>query len=61
MNSLLRVAEAAQQLNVCPTTIRRWVRAGKLYVVHLPSGRCRVPRTEISKIVGQEPEAGDAK
>ena len=40
---LLRIHEAADLLRVHPTTMRRWLRAGKLDHVRLPTGERRVP------------------
>src|SRR6266852_9983219 len=48
---LLRVGAAAHELGLHPMTVRRWIKAGRIQVVHV--GReVRVPRSEIERIVG---------
>src|SRR5215510_12396071 len=48
---LLRVGAAAYELGLHPMTVRRWIKAGRIQVVHV--GReMRIPRGEIARIVG---------
>lgn len=39
--------EAAEILKVNPRTVRRWVAAGKLEALTLPSGRVRIPKAAL--------------
>jgi putative resolvase len=48
---LITTAEAARLLSVSQTTIDRWIRLGHLRAVRLPSGRYRVPREEVDKLL----------
>ncbi|MGH3042150.1 MAG: helix-turn-helix domain-containing protein [Gaiellaceae bacterium] len=41
---LLTVAQAASLLNVSDRTIRRWIEAGKIPYLELPSGGYRIPQ-----------------
>ena len=34
--------EAESRFNVCPETVRAWIRAGKLHALRTPTGRYRV-------------------
>ena len=48
---LLRVGAAAHELGLHPMTVRRWIKAGRIQVVHV--GReMRIPRAEIERMVG---------
>lgn len=48
----LTISEVAQELKVSEITVYRWVKTKKLNAVKLPSGRMRIPREEIEKILG---------
>jgi excisionase family DNA binding protein len=37
--TMKRITEAAAEIGVSPTTLRRWVRAGRVPVVRTPAGR----------------------
>jgi excisionase family DNA binding protein len=50
---LIPVAAAAKRLSVCPETIRRWVRTGRLPVVRYPSGQYRIASETIDRILQQ--------
>jgi len=52
-DELLTTAEAAKMLKVSQKTIDRWIRLGQLRAVRLPSGRYRVSRAEIEKMLGE--------
>jgi two-component system, OmpR family, response regulator VicR len=41
-NDLITVKRIAEYCLVNPTTVRRWVKDGKLSCMKLPSGYCRV-------------------
>jgi excisionase family DNA binding protein len=52
-SQLHTVNEAAQQLAVKPSTIRKWILLERIGVVRL-SARCiRIPQTEIDRIIAQ--------
>lgn len=55
---LLTIAEAADQFDVHPHTVRRWIKEGRINPsVTLPSGRVRFRREDIEAIVrGDSPE-----
>jgi putative resolvase len=59
INRLLTAKQAAQLLQVSEETIWRWVRAGKMKAVRLPSGRIRIEESEIRRIMttSQEKDA----
>lgn len=47
---MLKVAQAAQELNLKEPTIRRWVLCRKIRYVKL--GRCvRIPREEVARLI----------
>ncbi len=47
----LSLPQAAARLGVSETSIRRWVKAGRLKTILLPSGRRRVRTTEVDAIL----------
>lgn len=50
---LLRTREVAAILNVPHRTVARWLRDGKLRGGRLPSGRWRVPRSEVDRALAE--------
>jgi excisionase family DNA binding protein len=48
---LYRIKEVAPLFNVSIETLRRWVKAGKLNVVRLPSGQLRIPESEVVRVL----------
>ncbi|MFD2763944.1 helix-turn-helix domain-containing protein [Micromonospora eburnea] len=56
--TLLSIPEASARLEVSPSTVRRWVRAGKLRSVPMPGGRAKVRADDVTAILsGSQPEA----
>jgi excisionase family DNA binding protein len=53
----LTLPEAAERLGVSETSIRRWVKAGRLKAIHLPSGRRRVRAAEVEAILASDETA----
>jgi putative resolvase len=51
MGRLLKVREAALILNVDRRTIWKWIKEGKIKAVRLPSGRYRIPESEVIRII----------
>lgn len=49
-DSLLPIAEAARQVGVHPSTLRRWADRGDVLVVVTPGGHRRFPRSEIDRV-----------
>lgn len=52
--------EAAAILGVAVHTIQVWDREGKLHCVRLPSGRRRVPQSEVKRLLNIKEERKDA-
>lgn len=48
MSVWLTVAQVAEQLEVSPRTVLRWVERGDLAAVRLPGGRLRVAEAELA-------------
>jgi excisionase family DNA binding protein len=48
MNGWLTVAAVADELDVSPRTVLRWVERGDLAAVKLPGGRLRIASTELA-------------
>jgi excisionase family DNA binding protein len=49
---LLTTSAAADALGVTAQTIRRWIEAGQIKAVALPSGHFRIPQSEIDRLLG---------
>jgi excisionase family DNA binding protein len=47
----LSVGQAADQLQVSPSTVRNWVEKGYISAFRLPSGVRRIPHEEITRLV----------
>ncbi len=52
---LLTTGEAARELSVTDETIRRWIMAGRMPAITLPSGQFRIRREHVEAIL-----AGDS-
>lgn len=50
-DELLFPPDVAIELKVDVQTIRRWVRSGKLPSIRMPSGRIRIRRSDIDRIL----------
>jgi len=48
---LLKPREFCEIIGVSYSTFKRWVREGRVRVVRLPSGRIRVPYSEVERIL----------
>jgi excisionase family DNA binding protein len=51
LKELLSVGQAADQLDVSPSTVRNWVEKGYIHAFRLPSGVRRIPQEEITRLV----------
>lgn len=51
MEKLLKVGEVARRLNVSRHTVLNWIKRGKIKAIRLPSGRYRIPESEVEKIL----------
>jgi excisionase family DNA binding protein len=47
----LRIRDAAEQLNVCERTIRRYIAAGRLPATRLPSKQWRIAEADVAAIL----------
>lgn len=51
---LLSPREAADRLQVSETSVRRWVKLGRLKAIRLPSGRRKVRLSEVEAILSND-------
>jgi|GEM_PF-4672622 len=51
---LLKISEAAEMLNVNPTTVLRWIERGHVKAIRYPSGSYRMERAQIERLLHQE-------
>ncbi len=42
-------------------TFKRWVSEGRIQVVRTPTGRIRIPYSEVERILGEKPETREAR
>ncbi len=49
---LYRVKEVCEILRIDRRTLWKWIKEGKIRAIKLPSGRHRIPESEIRKILG---------
>ena len=57
MPTLLKMSEAATLLRVAPSTLKRWIKEGRITAVHLPDGRIRVPSEVLGEILEETPNS----
>lgn len=57
---LLTTGEAATMLSVTDETIRRWIAAGRIPAITLPSGQFRIAREHVDAILAGDSSAGAA-
>ena len=48
---MLRSGEVAEILGVDRHTVVKWIKEGKIRAIKLPSGRYRIPESEVKKIL----------
>ena len=53
---LLKPREFCEIVGISYQTFKKWVRNGRVHVVRLPSGRLRVPYSEVERILGRKVE-----
>jgi excisionase family DNA binding protein len=53
VSALLTTREVAEHFRVCPDTVLRWVRAGKLRAFRLPSGAIRFREDDLDAQVAE--------
>ena len=44
------MTEVAEVLRVSPRTVQRWIVSGDVKAMKLPSGRYRIPRSEVERL-----------
>ncbi|MHA1595538.1 MAG: MerR family transcriptional regulator [Candidatus Baldrarchaeia archaeon] len=47
----MKISEVARILNVSRHTVLNWIRKGKIRAIRLPSGRYRIPESEVRRIL----------
>lgn len=52
----LRIGEAARRTGVSVDTVKRWIKAGHLDYVLLPSGERRIPEGEVRRVLARHRE-----
>ena len=55
---MLSPKEVRVKLGISKRTLYRWIKTGKIKAVVLPSGRIRIPREEVEKILRATPSGG---
>lgn len=50
-DKLYTVSEVAEMLNVHKLTVLRWIKENRIKAIRLPSGRLRIPKEEVDKIL----------
>ncbi len=53
----MKPREFCELVSISYRTFKRWVSEGKIRVVRTPTGRIRVPYSEVERILGEKPEA----
>ncbi len=61
MERLLKPREFCEIVGISYRTFKRWVSQGRVSVVRTPSGRMRVPYSEVERILGGRPEAKEVR
>ena len=51
MGRILRSGEVAEVLGVDRHAVVKWIKEGKIKAVRLPSGRYRIPESEVRKVL----------
>ncbi|RLF84919.1 IS607 family transposase [Thermococci archaeon] len=55
MERLLTPRQVAEILGVSFITIKRWIYSGKIKAIKLPTGKWRIPESEVKRILGEKP------
>ncbi|WP_042667868.1 IS607 family transposase [Desulfurococcus amylolyticus] len=61
LERLLKPREFCEIVGISYRTFKRWVSEGRVNVVRTPSGRMRVPYSEVERILGGRPEAREVR
>ncbi|WP_042666894.1 IS607 family transposase [Desulfurococcus amylolyticus] len=61
LERLLKPREFCEIVGISYRTFKRWVSQGRVSVVRTPSGRMRVPYSEVERILGGRPEAKEVR
>ncbi len=57
----MKPREFCEFVGISYRTFKRWVSEGKIHVVRTPTGRIRVPYSEVERILGLRPEARETR
>ncbi len=58
---LLKPREFCELVGISYRTFKRWVSEGRIHVARTPTGRIRVPYSEVERILGEKPEAKETR
>ena len=58
---LLKPREFCELIGISYRTFKRWVSEGRIHVVRTPTGRIRVPYSEVERILGEKPETKETR
>ncbi len=58
---LLKPREFCELIGISYRTFKRWVSEGRIHVVRTPTGRIRVPYSEVERILGEKPEVKETR
>ena len=58
---LLKPREFCELIGISYRTFKRWVSEGRIHVVRTPTGRIRIPYSEVERILGEKPEVKETR
>ena len=58
MDKLLKPIEAAQMLNMSRAALYKWIEKGLIKAVKLPSGKIRIPLSELNRVIAEANPSG---
>ncbi len=61
LEKLLKPREFCGLVGISYRTFKRWVSEGRIHVVRTPTGRIRIPYSEVERILGEKPETRETR